>query len=86
MYIFVPLPSQTKTGICKPFKEPRNLFPAWQASTTTLFVVPVRQATYAGKIDSSESILRLYTGLQIRAQAYYKVPIYKHLRSPGIVS
>jgi hypothetical protein len=27
------------------FKEPRNRFPAWQAGTTTLFVVPGRQAT-----------------------------------------
>ncbi len=36
--------------ICKHLKEPRNRFPAWwnrflDASTTTLFVVPARQAT-----------------------------------------
>jgi hypothetical protein len=31
--------------ICKPFKEPRNRFQAWQTVTTTLFVVPARQAT-----------------------------------------
>ncbi len=31
--------------ICKPFKEPRNRFPAWRAGTTTLFFVPDRQAT-----------------------------------------
>ncbi len=27
--------------ICKPFKEPRNRFPAWRVGTTALFVVPV---------------------------------------------
>ncbi len=33
--------------ICKPFKEPRNRFPAWRAGTTTLFnVLP---ATRLGK-------------------------------------
>jgi hypothetical protein len=31
--------------ICKPFKEPRNRFPAWRAGTTTLFGVPAHQAT-----------------------------------------
>jgi hypothetical protein len=31
--------------ICKPFKEPRKRFPAWRVGTTTLFVVPARQAT-----------------------------------------
>ncbi len=32
--------------ICKPFKEPKNRFPAWRAGTTTLFDVPARrQAT-----------------------------------------
>ncbi len=28
--------------ICKPFKEPRNRFPAWRADTTTLFVIWAR--------------------------------------------
>jgi hypothetical protein len=37
--------------ICRPFKEPSNRFPAWQAGTTTLFVVPARKATKAGGID-----------------------------------
>ncbi len=31
--------------ICKPFKMPKNRFPAWRTGTTTLFVVPARQAT-----------------------------------------
>jgi hypothetical protein len=31
--------------ICKPFKQPRNRFPAWRDSTTSLFIVPARQAT-----------------------------------------
>ncbi len=31
--------------ICRPFKESKNRFPVWRASTTTLFVVPARQAT-----------------------------------------
>jgi hypothetical protein len=38
------------------FKEPRNRFPARGAGTTTLSVVPDRQAAQAGEIDSSESI------------------------------
>jgi hypothetical protein len=36
---------QLRAHICKPFKEPRNRFPAWRAGTTTLFVVPAHQAT-----------------------------------------
>ncbi len=38
--------------ICKPFKEPRNQFPAWRADTTSLFDVSARQATLASGIDS----------------------------------
>jgi hypothetical protein len=55
-----------RARICRPFKESRNRFPAWQADTITLFVVLARQA---GEIDSLESIPRLYKCLQIRAQA-----------------
>ncbi len=55
--------------MCKSFKEPRNQFPAWQAGTTTLLVVPARQAAQAGAIDSSESIHGLHERLQIRAHA-----------------
>ncbi len=52
--------------ICKPFKEPRNRFPAWRADMTT--VVPTRQATItAGGIYSSESIPGLHKRLQLRA-------------------
>ncbi len=58
-----------RARICKPFKEPRNRFPAWLAATTTLFVVPARQAAQAGGIDSSESIPGLLKRLQIRAQS-----------------
>ncbi len=53
--------------ICKPFKEPRNRFAAFRTGTTTLFVIPARQATYAVLIDSSESIPGLLKRLQIRA-------------------
>ncbi len=35
----------SRARICRPFKEPRNRFPAWREGTTTLFVVPARQAT-----------------------------------------
>jgi hypothetical protein len=31
---------QTRARICRPFKEPRNRFPAWRAGTTTLFDEP----------------------------------------------
>jgi hypothetical protein len=37
--------AETWARICKPFKKPRNRFSAWQAATTTLFVVPARQVT-----------------------------------------
>jgi hypothetical protein len=39
------LSTEVRARICRPFKEPRNRFPAWRAGTTTLFVVPARQAT-----------------------------------------
>jgi hypothetical protein len=35
----------SRSRICKPVQEPRNRFPAWRAGTTTLLVVPARQAT-----------------------------------------
>ncbi len=40
-----------RARICQPFQEPRNRFPAWRAGTTTIFDVPVHQATLAGGID-----------------------------------
>jgi hypothetical protein len=45
--------SEFRASICKPFREPRNRFPAWRAGTTTIFVVPARQATNACRIESS---------------------------------
>jgi hypothetical protein len=36
---------KNRARICKPFKEPWNRVSAWRAGTTTLFVVPARQAT-----------------------------------------
>jgi hypothetical protein len=57
-----------RARICKSFKEPRNPFPAYRASASTLFVVPARQATKAAGVDSSESIPGLHKCLQIRAQ------------------
>jgi hypothetical protein len=53
----------------KPFKAPRNRFPAWRAGTTTIFVVPAHQATQAREIDALESIPGLLKRLQIRALA-----------------
>jgi hypothetical protein len=38
-------PLMYRARIFKPFKEPRNRFPAWPAGTTTLLVVTARQAT-----------------------------------------
>ncbi len=54
----------SRARILKPFKEPRSQFPAWRASTTTLFDVylPARQATYR----LAESIPVLFERLQIR--------------------
>ncbi len=57
----------SRARICKPFKEPRNRFPAWRAGMTALLLVPARQATQAGEIDSSESIPGLLERLQLRA-------------------
>jgi hypothetical protein len=61
------LPARAR--ICRPFMEPKNRFSGWRAGTTTLFVVPARQATQADEIDSSELIPRLHKRLQIRALA-----------------
>ncbi len=38
----------SRARIWRPFKEPRNQFPAWWAGTTTLFFVPARHAGYIG--------------------------------------
>ncbi len=58
----------SRARICRPFKEPRNRFPAWRGGTTIIFVVPARQATWASGINFSESIPGLLKCLQIRAQ------------------
>ncbi len=58
-----------RARICKPFKKPRNRFLAWRAGTSILFVVLVRQATFAGGINSSGSIPGLLESLRIRAQS-----------------
>jgi hypothetical protein len=58
----------SRARICRPFEEPRNRFPAWRDGTATPFVVPARQATLPGEIDSSELIPGLHKRLQIRAQ------------------
>ncbi len=52
----IPQAYVARARICKPFKVPRNQFPAWRAGTPTLFVVTARHATHAGGIESSESI------------------------------
>jgi hypothetical protein len=62
-----PCKTEARARICKPFNESKNRFPAWRAGTTTLFDVPVRQATKAGRIHSLESIPGLLKRLQIRA-------------------
>ncbi len=59
-----------RARICGPFKESRNRFPTWRACMTTIFVVLARQATYAGGINSSESIPGLQKRLQIQAQRF----------------
>jgi hypothetical protein len=50
--------------ICKPFKEPRNLFPAGRAGMTTLFDVPARagifKRVWGPGIDSKEWIPPAY--------------------------
>jgi hypothetical protein len=58
----------SRARICRPFKEPRNRFPACRDGTKTLFVVLARQAPWGGEIDSSESIPELRICLQIRAR------------------
>jgi hypothetical protein len=57
----------TRDRICKPFREPRNRFPACRAGKTTILDVPASQATLAGGIDALESIPGLLERLQIRA-------------------
>jgi hypothetical protein len=36
---------RSRARICRPLEVPRNRFPSWRASTTTLFFVPARRAT-----------------------------------------
>jgi hypothetical protein len=47
--------------------EPRNRLPAWRAGTAALLHLPASQATYAGGMDSLESVPGLLKRLQIRA-------------------
>jgi hypothetical protein len=60
-----PIPEPAR--ICKPFKEPRNRFPAWRAGPTTLFVVPARYVSKTGGIESPELILGLLKRFQMQA-------------------
>ncbi len=71
--------------IFRPFKETRNRCPAWRAGMTTLFLVPARQASQPGEIDTSESIPGLHKRLQIRALAVRGGPsLRKHWVSISI--
>ncbi len=45
LILFASVNITDRARICRPFKEPRNRFPAWRACTTTLFVVTARQCT-----------------------------------------
>ncbi len=47
---------------------------AWRAGSTNKVIVPVRQAAYAGGIDSLESIAGLLKRLQIRVQTVFLLP------------
>jgi hypothetical protein len=72
--------SSVRARICKRLRSPDidskvSILPAlvaWRASTTTQLDVPVHPATYAGGIDSLESIPGLLKHLEIRAQASKK--------------
>jgi hypothetical protein len=72
-YIFLQLHADSwsliRARIYKPFKEPRNRFPALRPRTKTLFEVPSCKATQAGGIDSLESIPGLHKRFQFRALA-----------------
>ena len=55
--------------ICKRLRSPASAYVAWwRAGTITLFVALARQATYAGGIDSLESIPELLKSLKIPSQ------------------
>ncbi len=62
------------------------MIPAWRAGTATLFVVPARQTTYPGGVDSSESIPGLHKRLQIRALnsylSFFLLDALSHNQSP----
>jgi hypothetical protein len=85
------------SGLCKPepvfvdlLRSPGIDYLPWRAGTKTLFVVLARQATWAGEIDSSESMPGLHKRLQIRAQSTEllrtRACTFKRLWSPGIDS
>jgi hypothetical protein len=75
-----------RARICKPFKEPRNRFPARRAGTTSLFDVPTSQG---GGIDSLESLPGLLKLLQIRARVRVSQLVESCVESsvgvPGVV-
>ncbi len=71
-----PLRLQTQNRICRPFKEPRNQFPAQRAGTTTLFDVPARQPTQACGINSLEWTTRLLKRLHIRDTGYIQSKVF----------
>ncbi len=75
--------TQLWARICKPFKEPRNRFPASRAGTTTLFDVLVRLATLAVEIDFLKSIPGLLNRLQIQALNSTYVSTMCHLLFSG---
>ncbi len=61
---------ENRVRLCKPFKEPRNRFPAWRAGTTNLFALPARLA---------ESIPGVLKRLQIRAQFILTLKTYFYI-------
>jgi hypothetical protein len=56
MYVYLAWLKDPEHRICKPFKELRNRFSAWQADMTTLFDIMACQDSLAGGIGFSESI------------------------------
>ncbi len=63
-----------KARICKPFKEPRNRFPAWRAGTTTLFDVSARPTRFLGSLNVYEFGLSSFPCCKIIFSGYSGEP------------
>jgi hypothetical protein len=82
VYCAPPLSHINRAHICKPFKEPKNRFPAWRVRQPYLLILSARLHRLHGGIDFSVSIPGLLKRLQILAQFNTPPPPHQQLLPP----